>query len=200
LKTGYAKPYIIGYALAGLPELMPFAPNEPDLKETIHAVADFLASTVDPVGGWRYPHPRSSGVIGGQALEHAWHLTQAARALGPEPKWLDAIETVLRARIHGWQRTGEIFSGLGDWEMSTGKVKDNQGLYSLYQKPGDRDATRDYREGKVGFGSAPPEGIVYFEEVLGYYLQHRAVARLLAEPKPDEPLGLILARSPKKEK
>jgi hypothetical protein len=78
------------------------------------------------------------------------------------------------------------------------KAKDNQELYRLYRKPGDRDATRDYRESAVSFGSAPPEGIVYFEEVLGYYLQHRAVARLLAEPKPDEPLGLILARSPKR--
>ncbi len=200
LKIGYAKPYIIGYALAGLPELMPFAPNEPDLKETVRAVADFLASTVDPVGGWRYPHPRSSWVIGSQGLEHAWQLTQAARALGPEPRWLDAIETVLRARIHGWKRTGKIFSGLGGWEVSTGKVNDSQELYALYRKPADRDAARDYREGKVSFGTAPPEGIVYFEEVLGYYLQHRAVARLLAEPKPDEPLGLILARSPMKEK
>jgi hypothetical protein len=200
LKTGYAKPYIIGYALAGLPELLPIAPNEPDLKETVRAVADFLASTVDPVGGWRYPHPRSSWLIGSQSLEHAWQLTQAARALGPEPRWLDAIETVLRARLHGWRRTGQIFSGLGGWEMSTGKVKDSQELYGLYRKPADRDAARDYREGKVSFGSAPPEGIVYFEEVLGYYLQHRAVARLLAEPKPDEPLGLMLARSPKKVK
>ena len=197
-KTGFAKPYIIGYALAGLPELISFAPNEPDLKETVQAVADFLATTVDPVGGWRYPHPRSSGVLVSQGLEHAWQLTQAARALGPEPKWLDAIETVLRARLHGWQRTGKIFSGLEGWETSTGKVKDPKEPYDLYQKPGDRDASRDYSEGKVSFGSAPPEGIVYFEAVLGYYLQHRPVARLLAEPKPDEPLGLVLARSPKK--
>jgi hypothetical protein len=200
LKIGYAKPYIIGYALAGLPELMAFAPDEPDLKETVRAVAGFLASTVDPAGGWRYPHPRSSSVSVSQGLEHAWHLTQAARALGPEPAWLDAIETVLRARIHGWLRTGRVFSSLAGWEVSTGKVKDSQDMYALYQKPADRDASRDYREGRVGFGSAPPEGIVYFEEVLGYYLQHRPVERLLAPPKPDEPLGLILARAPTKAK
>ncbi len=54
--------------------------------------------------------------------------------------------------------------------MSTGKVKDRMELYDLYQKPGDRDASRDYHEGQCQFGSAPPEGIVYFEEVLGYYL------------------------------
>ena len=42
--------------------------------------------------------------------------------------------------------------------------------------------------------------IVYFEEVLSFYLQHRPSARLLAEPKPDEPLGLLLARSPEKKK
>jgi len=29
LKVGYAKPYIIGYALAGLPELIPFARTSP---------------------------------------------------------------------------------------------------------------------------------------------------------------------------
>ncbi|MDP3071027.1 MAG: hypothetical protein Q8N18_12105 [Opitutaceae bacterium] len=223
-KVGYAKPYIIGYALAGLPELIPFAPDEPDLTETVRAVADFLAATVDPAGGWRYPHPRSSGVMVWLGVEHAWQLTQAARALGPEPKWLDAIETVLRARILGWQRTGMIFSNLEGWETSTGKVRTrselydlhqksgdpdrvhvageqpDSELYDLYQKPGDRDAARDYREGRVSYGEAEPEGIVHFEEVLGYYLQHRPVARLLAAPKPDEPLGLILARSPEKEK
>jgi len=199
LKVGYAKPYIIGYALAGLPELILFAPDEPDLKETVRAVADFLAATEDPSGGWRYPHPASSHVIVSQGLEHAWQLTQAARALGSEPHWLDAIETALRSRILAWQRTGKIFSSLGGWEVSAGKVKDRIELYDLYKKPADRDRSRDYSEGSLGFGSAAPEGIVYFEEVLGYYLQHRPAARLLAPPKPDEPLGLILARAPKED-
>jgi hypothetical protein len=200
LKVGYAKPYIIGYALAGLPELLQYAPNEPDLKETVRAVADFLAGTVDPAGGWRYPHPNSSPVSVSTGIENAWQLTQAARALGPDAKWLDAIEIVLRARIHGWQRTGKIFNGLEGWEYSTGKAKSANELYELYKKPADRDASRDHREGRPGFGGAAPEGIVYFEEVLGFYLQHRSAARLLAEPKPDEPLGQILARSPEKKK
>ena len=68
----------------------------------------------------------------------------------------------------------------------------------LYRKPGDRDASRDYREGRISYGSAPPEGLVYFEEVLSFYLQHRDSVRLLAKPQPDEPLGLLLARAPEK--
>ncbi len=148
----------------------------------------------------RVDRARSSAVIISQGLEHAWQLTQAARALGPDSKWLDAIEIVLRARILGWQRTGMILSGLEGWEVSTGKVKDRKELYGLYRKPADRDASRDCREGRIGYGSAPPEGLVYFEEVLAFYLQHRDAARLLAEPKPDEPLGLLLARSPEKRK
>ncbi len=197
-KQGYAKPYIIGYALAGLPDLISLAPDEPQLKETVHAVADFLANSVDPAGGWRYPHPRSSSVLMNQGIEHAWQLTQASKALGPEPRWLDAIETVLRARIHGWQRTGMILSGLEGWEISTGKVRSRDELYELYRKPEDRDPARDYREGRISYGGAPPEGLVYFAEVLGHYLKHRPVERLLAEPRPDEPLGQILERSPKR--
>jgi len=84
------------------------------------------------------------------------------------------------------------------WEVSTGKVKDRMKLYGLYRKPAGRDASRDYREGRIGYGSAAPEGIAYFEEVLSFYLQHRD--RLLAAPKPDEPLGLLLARSPQRGK
>ena len=192
----HARALKLGYALAGLPDLIAFAPDEPELRETVRAVADFLAATVDPAGGWRYPHPRSSSVIVSQGLEHAWQLTQAARALGPEPRWLDAIETVLRARILCWQRTGKILSGLEGWEFSTGKIKDRREIYSLYQKPADRDRARDYLEGKVSLGSAPPEGLVYFAEVLGNYLQHRPAARLLVEPKADEPLGQLLNRIP----
>ena len=133
-----------------------------------------------------------------QGIEHAWQLTQASKALGPEPRWLDAIETVLMARIHGWQRTGMILSGLEGWEISTGKVRSRDELYGLYRKPEDRDPSRDYREGRISYGGAPPEGIVYFAEVLGHYLKHRPVERLLTEPRPDEPLGQILERSPKR--
>ena len=54
-QTGYkhpfAKPYIIGYALAGLPKLMKYAPQEPKLRDVVQAVADFLAESQDPIGG-----------------------------------------------------------------------------------------------------------------------------------------------------
>lgn len=195
-KVGFVKPYIVGYALAGLPELLKFAPDEPGLKETVRAVADFLAATVDPSGGWRYPHPRSSKSLPGQGLEHAWQLAQAARALGPEPRWLDAIATVLRARILAFQRTGLILNAIEGFEISTGKVKDSSELPKLYATPSDRNAARDYDDGRLSYGYAPPEGLVYFTDVLAYYLEHRPADSLLAPPPAGAPLELILRRSP----
>ena len=194
LKLGYAKPYIIGYALAGLPELASHFPNQSQLRDVISAVADFLAESEDPLGGWRYPHPRSSYLILSQGIEHAWQIVQADRLLGPNEKHLDAIERVLRQRLLCWECTGKTFAGLNGWEVSSGKVKERAELYQLYKKPEDRDFTRDYREGALGLGSSAPEGLVYFPEVLAFYLQHRPASRLLAPPKPDEPLGQVLSR------
>ena len=54
---GYAKPYIIGYGLSGCPRLAKYVPDEPRLRPMITAVADFLATSQDPLGGWRYPPP-----------------------------------------------------------------------------------------------------------------------------------------------
>ncbi len=196
LTVGFAKPYIIGYALAGLPELSAIAPAEPKLRDVVRSVAHFLAESQDPIGGWRYPHPRTSSIIMSQALEHAWQITQAALLLGPDERLLDAIEATLRQRIQGWRRTGKVFSGLEGWEITTGNIKDRKELYDRYKKPGDRDSGRDYSEGRPSFGSAPPEGIVYFSEVLHYYLRHRAAARLLKDAKPDNALGRVLLRVP----
>jgi hypothetical protein len=193
-KHPFAKPYIIGYALSGLPELAQYAPDEPKLRDVIQAVADFLADSQDPLGGWRYPHPRSSQLILSQAMEHAWQLVQADRFLGLQERHLDAIERVLRQRIHGWLKTGKCLEGLSPWEVATGKVRSGAELYDLYARPEDRDVSRDYAEGSIGLGSSPPEGLVYFPEVLAYYLEHRPASRLLAEPEPDEPLGIVLAR------
>jgi hypothetical protein len=193
-KYPFAKPYIIGYALSGLPLLARLVPDEPKLKDVIRAVADFMAAAQDPIGGWRYPHPRSSSVMMNQAMEHAWQLVQADQLLGADEKHLDAIERVLRQRLLGWQKTGEIFSSLTGWEIATGLANQRVDLYKLYARFSDRDPRRDYTEGRPDFGTCPPEGLVYFPEVLRFYLQHRPVTRLLAPPKEDDPLGIVLAR------
>jgi hypothetical protein len=193
-KHPFAKPYIIGYALAGLPGLVKYAPQEPKLRDVVQAVADFLAEREDPLGGWRYPHPRSSRVIMSQAMEHAWQLMQADEAIGAQERHLDAIERVLRQRIQGWLKTGKVFDGLTGWEWATGRVKQSNELYAMYKRPADRDFTRDYAQGQAGFGSSAPEGLVYFPDVLRFYLAHRPASRLLAPPGPQEPLGKVLAR------
>ncbi len=144
--TGYrhpfAKPYIIGYALLGLPRLARLEANEPQLRGVVQAVADFMAASQDPAGGWRYPHPRSSSLILDQAIEHAWQLAVADTLLGPQPEHLDAIERVLRQRYHGWKQTGQIPSGVAAWELVTGKVRNPADLERIYQHPEDRDPAR----------------------------------------------------------
>ncbi|MHC4474730.1 MAG: PA14 domain-containing protein [Planctomycetota bacterium] len=190
----FAKPYIIGYALAGLPELAAHAPAEPKLRGVIQAVADFLAESQDPIGAWRYPHPRSSRALAGQAIEHAWQLVQADRFLGAEQSHLDAVERVLRQRIWGWKKTGRIFSSLNGWEVTRGKVKESAELHELYRYPEDRDYSRDYVDGRPTFGSCSPEGLVYLPDVLAYYLRHRPAARLLRPPPEGKPLHKVLEK------
>ncbi len=194
-KIGYVKPYIIGYGLAGCPRLASHFPDEPGLQEMVRAIADFLVDSQDPVGGWRYPHPASSRTILSQAMEHANQLVEACQLLGPEEKYLDAIERVLRQRIWIFQATGTIANNLLGWEISTGAIDHPQEIYNRYQFPSDRDPTRDYREGHLQLGTSSPEGIVYFAKVLNYYLAHRPATRLLALPSVESPLGQILAAS-----
>jgi hypothetical protein len=194
--TGYrhpfAKPYIIGYALLGLPRLAQYAEAEPKLRDVVSAVADFMAESQDPAGGWRYPHPRSSALILDQAVEHAWQIVIADRFLGPQPKHLDAIERVLRQRYHGWKARKQVASGVTAWELATGRAKNPAEFSKWYKHPEDRDLSRDYTDGLLAFGSSQPEGLVYFPGVLAFYLRHRPASRLLAPPKDNEPLGKLL--------
>ncbi len=190
----FAKPYIVGYALAGCPRLAHYAPHEPRLKEMVSAVADFLAASQDPFGGWRYPHPQSSRIIVSQGLEHAWQLVQTSELLGPREDYLEAIERTLRQRLWIWKATGKVASNLHGWEISSGRIEQPQEIYAMYKFPADRDASRDYREGRLALGSSSPEGLVYFSDVLRFYLRHRPAARLLDPPQPDSPLGQVLAR------
>lgn len=199
---GYAhpfpKPYIIGYALAGLPVLAEYCPDEPKLRDVIRAVADFLAGTVDPTGGWRYPDPASSNVIIGQGMEHAAQLCRAAAWLESQGEefdsLLDAIEKVLQARVNGYLHGGGFLGGLSGWEASTGSLQPGQTLHDLYKKPPERDKQRDYAEGLVSLGGGnTPDGTVYFAEVLTFYLAHRPAERLYNQT-PE--LRQILARTP----
>jgi len=199
---GYAhpfpKPYIIGYALAGLPALAAHCPDEPKLRDVIRAVAEFLARTVDPTGGWRYPAPSSSTVIIGQGMEHAAQLCRAAAWLESQGEdidsALDAIELVLQARVGGYLHGSGFLGGLSGWEASTGALQAGQTLHDLYKKPSDRDKRRDYAEGTVGLGGGnSPDGTVYFTEVLAFYLEHRPAERLYNQ-SPE--LKQILSRTP----
>ena len=195
-KNPFAKPYIIGYALCGLPRLASLQPEEPKLRNVVRAVADFLAESQDPVGGWRYPHARSSRCFVSQGMEHAAQVSEAAAALEsrgePIGNLLDAIERTLQARIITWQRTGRILDVLGEWERVTGLLDGGKSIYGLYKKPADRDATRDYTEGAIGLGSSSPEGLVYFPEVLDFYLKHRPAERLF---QPGYALATVLKRT-----
>lgn len=188
----YPKPYIIGYALAGCPRLAKYAAEEPRLVAMIEAVADFLVESQDPLGGWRYPHERSSRLILSQAMEHAWQLVQAAKVLGPRDRYLDAIERVLRQRLWVWHLTGRIGGNLEGWEIATGHIKHPLEIYEMYKYPEDRDSDRDYQEGRLTLRASSIEGIVYFPEVLSYYLKHRPASSLLLPPAAESPLGQTL--------
>lgn len=188
----FPKPYIIGYALSGCPRLAAHLPDEPQLQAMVRAVADYMASCQDPAGGWRYPHPRSSRMILSQAMEHAWQLVQAARLLGPKQEYLDAMERVLQQRLWVWRQTGKFAGNLVGWETAQGLLVHPLDIYQRYEKPADRDPTRDYRDGRLTLTSTSTEGLVYFPEVLRYYLEHRDAARLLTKPEAGSPLAQIL--------
>jgi len=130
-----------------------------------------------------------------QAMEHAAQLARAAAVLEdrgePIEELLDAIERVLQARVLGYRKSGTILAGLSGWETTIGAIPAGKTIYDLYAKPADRDRSRDYREGAVLIGGAPPEGLVYLPEVLRFYLAHRPAERLLLA---NAPLAQVLAR------
>lgn len=197
-KTGYkhpfAKPYIIGYGLLGLPKLLELEPGEPRLREVVRAVADFLAASQDPVGGWRYPHPRSTSIAFSHSVEVAAQMARAAHVLekrgDPIGNLLDAIERALQAQVNSYLTHGTPLTSVGDWERAAGLLEDKT-IYDLYEKPADRDASRDYAEGIISAGYMPPESLVYFTDALRFYLAHRPAERLLDA---NEPLSTVLSR------
>jgi len=192
----FPKPYILGYGLAGLPALLREYPEEERLLEIITAVARFMAASIDPAGGWRYPDKDSSGLMIEQGMEHAAQLCRAGAALeahGQDVDFiLDAIEKVLQARVGSFLASGQILSGIGGWERATGLVAAGECLHDLYGGPHERDKSRDYTEGQIATGpTGQPDGLVYFTEVLACYLAHRPAERLLnSSPQ----LSTVLAR------
>lgn len=195
----FFKPYILGYALEALPDLLLHAPDEPQLRDCVAAVADFMVSSQDPLGAWRYPHPLSPLIMCNQSTEHAHQIVNADRVLGAHAEHLDAIERFLRLRLHTWQRTGRILSFAGNWgsELARERGEVPPDLQEIYHLATDRDAARDYTDGVIDFANpVPPEGLVYLPNLLRFYLAHRPAERLLAEVQPDTPLGKILARIP----
>ncbi len=201
--TGYnnpfPKPYILGYALQGLPSLYKEVPDEPRLYETIEAVAKFIAESGDPVGGWRYPHPRSPLIFIGQGIEHAYQLALAGSILeGKSPYFdslLDRIETVLQARIAGLLRSNCVLDRIGPWEYATGKFAPDKNLEEVYKTFDERDYSRDYTEGNISCTDVlPPEGVVFFASVLNYYLKHRKAEQILNISNPE--LRTVIMRIP----
>ncbi len=196
-KHPFPKPYILGYALQGLPALYKKFPDEPRLVDTIRAVARFLAENGDPTGGWRYPHPRSPWVLIRHKLEHAYQLVEACSALKDKPAdvelCLDRIEVVLQARIAAVHRFQQPLDDINPWEYAIGKFPATKNLEEVYKRFEERDHTRDYSEGTVSLTrKIPPEGVVYFAYVLDFYLKHRRPERLLTGLRPE--LEKVLSR------
>ncbi len=194
-KYPFPKPYILGYALQGLPKLLEEYPDEPKLRDVVRAVADFLAEAQDPSGGWRYPHPRSSLLSFGQAHEAAAVIGRAAKVLEARGEnidgLLDAVERVLRASVLTHRKAGTFLTNVSGWETSTGALDGPEAIYDLYAKPADRDPSRDYDEGKIALGIIPPENSAHLYEALRFYLAHRPVERLYHA---SDPLRRVLAR------
>lgn len=203
-KNPFPKPYILGYALQGLPDLYKEFPDEPRLYDTIEAVAKFIAESGDPVGGWRYPHPRSPLVFIGQGIEHAYHLVNACFVLeGKSPYFdlcLDRIETVLQARIASLIRSQCVLDSLGPWEYASGKFEQGKNLEEIYKTFDDRNYSKDYTEGNISCTDVlPPEGVVFFATVLDYYLKHRDAERVLNISHPELRTVLMRMEMPKTE-
>lgn len=196
--TPFGKPYIMGYALAGLPALLETRPDTQALIEVVRAVAAFQAESQDPLGGWRYPHPQSSSMIVDQGMEHSAQLVRAAKALKQRGEHagelLDAVERALRARVLGYLRSGGVLSGLGGWEAGSGLL-DDKNIYDLYAKPADRDSSRDYLQGAINLDYASPEGLAHFFETLQFYMEKRPVERLFHA---HGPLEKVIARMPER--
>jgi hypothetical protein len=172
-KTPFVKPYIVQYATNSLPYLLRHAPADQRLRTTILALNDWMAHVQQPAGGWGYPHPATAGLAWNLEYVHGLLL---AYQVEPREEYLDAAARNLRpivqlGALHGWPASGII-----PWEEAAGI--DAQQRQQRYRLARDRDALRDYAEGRIRFGQSP-DNVVYFQVVLRNYLAHRDEASLL---------------------
>lgn len=81
----------------------------------------------------------------------------------------NALPYLLRPIVQLCQRHGWLASGVIPWEEAA-KI-DSQQRQQRYRLATDRDALRDYEEGRITFGQSP-DNVVYFQTVLRDYLAH----------------------------
>jgi len=172
-KTPFVKPYIVQYATNALPCLLRHTPEDRRLHDTILALNDWMAHTQQPGGGWGYPHPATAGVTWNLEYVHGFLL---AYEVAPRVEYLEATARNLRPMVQLCGRHGWPPSGINPWEDAA-KI-DAQQRQQRYRLATDRDAMRDYEEGRVKFGRGP-DNTVYFQVVLRDYLMHRHETSLL---------------------
>ena len=128
-------------------------------------------------------------------MEHGWQLCNAIEFLESQGEsvgnLLDAVERTLQFRIQTIDKGGRFINSIQGWEAATGAIPQGKTLYDLYEKPQDRDFTRDWSEGSLALGVGPREGVVYFSKVLDFYLDRRPPERLF---HPGTPLQTVLDR------
>jgi hypothetical protein len=105
-KHPFAKPYILSYALIGLPSILPFTENK-NVEQILRTISRFMLDTQDPSGAWRYPHPHSSTLHIAIAMEHARGLIETADAIGSDSRLFQSLMAVLRLRILPWIKATE---------------------------------------------------------------------------------------------
>jgi hypothetical protein len=190
-KFPFYKPYIVQYATNSLPHLLECCPADQHLRATILACNDWMARVQTEAGGWGYPGPTTAGL--GLSLEYV-HGMGLAMGLEAKPAYLDAMRRTLRTIVVLAERHGMIPSRIASWESQQGITITPE----TYRRGADRDRSRDYREGRVGFDQSP-DSAVYFRVVLRDYLKHRSEESLFqTDPVLEQLLKLPTAAKPHK--
>jgi hypothetical protein len=179
----FVKSYIVQYATNALPDLLRHRPGDQRLRATILACNDWLARVQTAAGGWSYPGPTTAGFHWSTEYSHGLMLSYH---IDPRPAALDAVQRELRAVVALFDAFGQIPAGVTPWESLEGLTSAELG--QRYRLGADRDRSRDFSTGRIGFG-LPPDFGVYLQVLLRDYLALRPEASLFT---PDEVLGQIL--------